>query len=143
MLSLNSKQESKKEIQNDSSKIYAALILASAALVLGIFLFLNRSSATPLNLKIETDYQAVFLENGQVYFGRIDKNSSDSTFVVLKNVYYLSNSSETTSTDINLIKLGDELHGPSDRMDINLDKILFIEDLSPESKVLNAIKSQN
>ncbi len=141
MLSLNSKPEPRKEIKPENGKIFVALTIAVAALILGIFLFITRTSSSPLNLKIESDFQAVFLENGQVYFGSIDKNLSDSTFVVLKNVYYLSNQSETTSTDINLIKLGDELHGPGDRMDINLAKVLFIEDLSPESKVLSAIKA--
>ncbi len=141
MLSLNTKPEARKEVKVDNSKVYIAISIATTALILGIFLLFTRSSTSPLNLKIEADYQAVFLENGQVYFGRIDKGSSDSNFVVLKNVYYLSNSSDASTSDINLIKLGDELHGPTDRMDINLSKVLFIEDLSSDSKVLSAIKA--
>ncbi len=140
MLSLNSKTEIKKEVRVDQSKAVIAIGLSVVAILLSVILFLNRDSSQNLDLKIESEYQAVFLENGQVYFGKIDKGSSDLNFIVLKNVYYLSNQSESTSSDINLIKLGDELHGPSNRMDINLSKVLFIEDLSPSSKVLSAIR---
>ena len=42
---------------------------------------------------------------------------------------------------VSLVKLGDELHGPADKMEINRDQILFIEDLKPNSQVVMAIKN--
>jgi hypothetical protein len=92
-----------------------------------------------------SDVQAVFLNNGQVYFGKL--TGEDDAFPVLKDVYYLqvsqplqSGTSQGTS-NINLIKLGGELHGPTDMMKISRSSILFIEDLSQSSKVLQAINS--
>mgnify|MGYP001566602285 CR=1 FL=1 len=90
-------------------------------------------------------YQAVFLTNNQVYFGRLSNQSSK--FANLKDVYYLQitqaqnlqTSSGATSPNINLVKLGGELHGPTDKMEINRDHILFVETLKADSRVVTAI----
>jgi hypothetical protein len=47
---------------------------------------------------------------------------------------------ETPTANINLVKLGAELHGPTDEMRINRDHILFIEDLKDDSQVVQGIK---
>jgi len=41
--------------------------------------------------------------------------------------------------ELSLVKLGNELHGPTDAMHINRDQILFIEDLKDDSNVFQAI----
>jgi hypothetical protein len=46
---------------------------------------------------------------------------------------------QTPPTNINIVKLGGELHGPTDEMRINRDTVLFIEDLKSDSKVVSAI----
>jgi hypothetical protein len=94
--------------------------------------------------------QAVFLTNGQVYFGYT--HGENNKTVTLTDVYYLqvqadgSNSvqpakDKTTSdqTQVSLVKLGNELHGPQDAMRINRDQVLFIEDMKDNSKVNSAI----
>ncbi len=89
--------------------------------------------------------QAVFLTNGQVYFGYVQH--PERQFVLLRGVYYLqvqqplqqSKENESPQTQIQLIKLGNELHGPLDEMRINRDQILFIEDMKDDSKVNQAI----
>ena len=91
-------------------------------------------------------YQAVFLSNNQVYFGKL--SSLRSSYPVLKDVYYLQvtqalqpkTSDSATQPQINLVKLGGELHGPEDAMAINSSHILFVEDLKGDSKVVSAIK---
>jgi len=40
-----------------------------------------------------------------------------------------------------LVKLGQELHGPVDSMQINRDQILFYEDMKESGKVMEAIRS--
>jgi len=89
-------------------------------------------------------YQAVFLDNGQTYFGELKKDNDD--FYILTNVYYLqskqgSQSPESLAAGENasLVKLGNEMHGPEDEMRINKAHILFIEDLKGDSKVSKAI----
>ena len=87
-------------------------------------------------------YQAVFLTNNQVYFGKLAKQNSQ--YPVLTDIYYLRVTQPLQPSDpnpnINLVKLGDELHGPIDKMEINREQILFIEDLKPDSQVVRAIK---
>lgn len=95
-------------------------------------------------------WQAVFLNNGQVYFGSItDVNDND---LVLTNIYYLqvvnrplqrTQEGQATSTEsqqeLTLIKLGNELHGPVDQMVINRAQILLTEKLRDDSRVIQAI----
>ena len=42
---------------------------------------------------------------------------------------------------VNDVNLYYELHGPEDRMYINREHVLFIEDLQPDSKVVQAIEA--
>lgn len=90
------------------------------------------------------DYHAVFLTNGQVYFGKLASKRGD--YLVLTDIYYLQANKaiqpgvEVDKQDMALVKLGNELHGPKDRMEINKDQVLFIEDLGETSKVMEAIK---
>lgn len=109
-------------------------------------------------------YQAVFLSNGQVYFGKLTGFSGSEP--VLKDVYYLKvgtvlepgtaekqgdvkvegkTTKEATvaavpRSALTLVKLGEEIHGPSDEIKLNKDQILFVENLRDDSKVVDAIK---
>lgn len=101
----------------------------------------------------DDSYQAVFLTNGQVYFGKLDNVNQD--YLQLSGIYYLQagdalqvDSSQSKaekpakdSDGMQLIKLGDELHGPKDMMQINDDQVLFWEDLKADGKVAEAITS--
>ena len=90
-------------------------------------------------------YQAVFLSNNQVYFGKL--SNTNSQYPVLRDIYYLQitqplqpkEEDAPPPPNINLVKLGAEIHGPLDEMRINRDHILFIEDLKPDSQVTTAI----
>ena len=96
----------------------------------------------------QSKYQALFLSNGQVYFGKLSEHDDQ---YVLKNIYYLQaatsgddsqNPQDTTKegTDAKLIKLGSEVHGPEDVMVVMKDQVLFYENLKPSGSVSNSIK---
>lgn len=93
-------------------------------------------------------FSAVFLTNGQVYFGEIRNISK--TEIVLENVYYLqANSAGTQSVapdalnqSFKLVKLGDELHGPTDELFVNREQVVFYEFLRDDSKVVQSIRKQ-
>ncbi len=91
------------------------------------------------NLVDQETYQAVFLEGGDIYFGKLQ--NIDSQFPVLKDVYYVRvESAEATSGQ--LVKLGQiEPHGPKDEMIINRNHILFWENLRPDSRIIETIRS--
>jgi hypothetical protein len=45
----------------------------------------------------------------------------------------------STQSELSLVKLGNELHGPQDEMKINASQVLFTERLRSDSKVVDAI----
>jgi hypothetical protein len=45
------------------------------------------------------------------------------------------------NSEINLIKLGVEIHGPEDIMYISQNQVLFWENLKSDSRIVNIIKN--
>ncbi len=89
-------------------------------------------------------FSAVFLSNGQVYFGKIDSNGGKE--MVLTQVFYLQAEEGQQVDDLNqsrfkLVKLGSELHGPEDILIINKDSVIFYEYLREDSKVVESIRN--
>ena len=89
-------------------------------------------------------YYAVFLNNGQVYFGNMKNNTEGE--LVLTNVYYLqlekndlSTQAQLSGSMFSLIKMGNEIHGPTNEMFINKQNVLFYEKLRDDSKVVKSI----
>jgi hypothetical protein len=98
---------------------------------------------TPVTFGRAGDY-AVFLVNGQVYFGSLVRETQQS--LVMTDIYYLKSARPLVTqddlevqTDTSLVKLGNELHGPEDRMEINRAQVLFLEKLRPDGTVAKAI----
>ena len=89
---------------------------------------------------------AVFLSNGQVYFGSI--LWEDVWTLTLTDIYYLKLAKPVftqedldAASDASLVKLGNELHGPEDRMEISREHLLFVEKLRSGSTVEKAIQA--
>lgn len=123
-----------------------ALLVVIVAFI-GWFVWSNAKSAdTGINT---SRYQAVFLVNGQIYFGKL-ADANEKSFK-LTNIYYPQAQStagdaaeetdtQTQSGGIQLIKLGDEVHGPESEMYISKDQILYYENLKDDSKVTKLIE---
>jgi hypothetical protein len=134
--------------------LWAVIILLAAVLLLMIFNgIFNGSTKNFGRLSDWADfskYQAVFLTNGQTYFGKV--TDANNQTLVLEDIYYLRSAANlqtsgeqaatTTEADnFSLVKLGNEIHGPEDKMSINLSQVLFVEDLKSDSKVVEAIRT--
>lgn len=112
----------------------------------------NGKAMTTPTTGASSGYQAVFLSNGQVYFGKISNQSGD--YITLKDIYYLQvvqqpplqgtpqagQAPVQPQQSISLVKLGEELHGPVDEMHINRTQVLFYEDLKTAGQVVKAIQ---
>lgn len=87
----------------------------------------------------KTEYQAVFLVNGQVYFGKLE--NADSPYPILRDVYYIQRQVDKDSKEAKgvLVKRVNDWHGP-DYMYINSKQIAIMEPVSPTSKVGQLIK---
>lgn len=122
------------------SKFLPILVLALVVLGGGVWFFKFRRPV------LGTGYQAVFLSNGQVYFGKIKGTAGN--YLTLDDVYYLivqrplqdqREATPSATPQYTLRKLGGELHGPEGRMIINRRHILFTEALKPDGRVVSAI----
>ena len=115
-------------------------ILAIAVGIITILLLTNFIKHDRYDKKYFIDsntYQAVFLTNDQIYFGRLKNISSD--YLILSDVYYVKVSEGGAGQ---LVKLGaGEPHGPRDEMIINQDRILFWENLKVDSPVIKTIQN--
>lgn len=125
--------------------LYAVVIIAIAYLVYVTQGFGIWKNSEMIGGAKKSAYQAVFLSNGQVYFGHL--KDVNSQYATLDDIYYLQvqkiqPKEEATNENqkLTLIKLGNEIHGPEDAMKINRDQILFWEDLKDDGKVVQAIK---
>jgi hypothetical protein len=130
------------------SKVLASLLVAVAVVVLGWFASKVYAGLTADASVKSKQYQAVFLTNGQVYFGKV--SSVDSGYVKLTDIYYLqvqqtvqpkdsSANSNANNQQVSLAKLGGELHGPEDVMYVSRQQVLFWENLKTDGKVAKAI----
>ena len=88
-------------------------------------------------------YQAVFLTNGQTYFGRyVDRIGP---YVKVEGAYYIQQTATATEDqpqqppESRLIRRGSELHQPLPVVLIPKTAILFVEDLKSDSAVAQFI----
>ncbi len=157
-------QSSQSPAKGSGGKIFWSVLLLVVIVVVILYLLSLFSSIDPLGLQNngrtgdqrsdmraqKSDWQAVFLDNGQVYFGKVENEMSDP--VLLKDIYYLQvvqplqqqaapgETPKPTQPTLSLVELGNELHGPMSEMRINRSHILFIEDLKTTGKVVASIE---
>lgn len=128
---------------------WVALVIAVVVLVGVVYvgaILLKPAAGTSADIK-KDKFQAVFLTNGQVYFGKIASLTQQG--VTLTDIYYLQvqqgvqpdAKAADKDQSLSLAKLGNELHGPEDKMFINGDQMLFWENLKDDGKVVQAIKN--
>ncbi len=101
-------------------------------------LYVAGCSKSEQKLEFKTEYQAVFLDNGQAFFGKVE--GAGSPYPVLREAYYVQSqvSKENNQVTGILIKRGKEWHAP-DMMYLNARHIILIEPVSPDSRVAQLI----
>jgi hypothetical protein len=108
------------------------LVIVAATGVLAVRWPWLRASAA-----IDTPYQAVFLTNGQMLFGRL--SGLGSPYPVLTEIYYIQTQLGAEKKTVSaLVRRGKESHAP-DRMVINAQHILLVEPVKPDSPVAKLI----
>lgn len=123
--------------------LFAGTLLVVATL---LFLALGKGAYRESKFVAKDQLQAVFINvngtnGGQVYFGNIREMTAN--YIRLSNVFYIQNQQSGTqqnaSTAYNLVKLGCELHGPTDEMMINRSEVFFWENLKADSQVAQKV----
>ena len=90
------------------------------------------------------EYQAVFLSNGQTYFGRYYDRIG--AYAKIEDVYYIQQTPGTdtqAASDPRLVRRGVELHAPDHRMLVPKSAILFVEDLRPDSPIAQFMRQDH
>lgn len=131
-------------IHSKNISIIVIICLVAVGFVIGIVVessFLTdwlRYDRYDKNSFVDTDaYQAVFLTNDQIYFGRL--KNIDSDYLILSDVYYVKVNENGAGQ---MVKLGAiEPHGPKDEMTINKEQVLFWENMRFDSQVVKTIQS--
>jgi hypothetical protein len=120
---------------------YARALIVVGGIALGVLL---GAALDPQGLPFigSERLSAVFLLDGQAYFGHLEDTPFSGT-IVLRDVYYLNDASKvTTDLPVGLLKRGSELHQPVDVMYIRRDKVLAVERVTPGSPIGLAIAGQ-
>lgn len=148
-------QVSRRRVSNHWMKIVA---FVAAALVLCALVWFYMSSQRSVAATIDSEkYQAVFLSNSQVYFGKLSNVNGD--YMKLTNVFYLERQltantesdeagdqpENVSASDNNfqLLKYSDVLYGSEDAMIISKDDIIRYENLRPDGVVAKAIANRS
>ena len=129
--------------------IPVAIAAAVIILIIGGLLVWSKSKGEASGID-SSKYQAVFFTNGQVYFGKL--TSLNDNYMKMTDIFYLQTQGQAESDDkknpqeiaadqsnVQLIKLGNEVHGPEDEMIISRDQVLFYENLKNDGKVTQII----
>lgn len=134
-----------KKISLKQTFISVGAVLIVAIIVLAALSFYRSTTAAAIDT---SKYQAVFLNSGAVYFGKLQ--ILNSGYMKITDVYYLQTqendpknpqpAASSSSTNLQLVKLGSELQGPTDEMIINKDQVTFFENLKSDGKVTQSIE---
>jgi hypothetical protein len=124
-----------------------ALLFAVTAVILVVLFMLGFAPSKNEESFIKKEkMQAVFLNGGQVYFGKLQDLNND--YLRMTDIYYLrvnqqvqpnQQNTSNTQNDISLVKLGCELHGPQDEMLVNREQVIFWENLKDDGQVAKAV----
>ena len=115
----------------------AIVLLVTVALAAGAAGYFLARSGTAVS-RSSAEYHAVLLSNGSVYFGKLEGLGTPNP--VLRDVYYVQSAVDPQTKAVSnvLIKRGKEWHAP-DRMILQANAIVFVEPVSPGSRVAQLI----
>ncbi len=125
------------------------IIVALAVIAIGAVGWLVWSNAKSGATGIDSSrYQAVFLEDGRVVFGKLTPFNEES--FKLTNVYALGateeaegESSTEASNKLQLVPTVSNVHGPEDAMIIMKAKVLYFQNLRTDSEAARLIQTNS
>ncbi len=115
---------------NKDKFIKIALIIAIIALCVLIYISLGNKTST-----IKNSYYAVYLQTGDMYFGKLSRFPR----LAISDVWFLQVSTQEDQTGFNLAKFSNAVFGPKDKMEINKENVVWISKLADDSQVVTYI----
>ncbi|MBM3703387.1 MAG: hypothetical protein FJW63_10485 [Actinobacteria bacterium] len=127
--------------------VFTILIFVSVLIFVSISLWQDGTARNTIQLlKYRGSYQAVFLTNGQAYFGNITEITNE--YILLKEPYSIKvqqkqtdEEGQTKQSEIKLLSIEDEFYKPEGYMLIEKSAINFIEELKDSSQIIDIIEN--
>lgn len=97
------------------------------------------------SISFRSSFQAVFLSNGQLYFGKITEITNG--YIKMEKPHFLQlaqdqeDLAEGVQPEMQLISIKDEFHKPKDFVLIEKSSVIFIEELRDASQITDAIQN--
>lgn len=117
--------------------------LIAVVIVVVLILALVRAVNPPDSLSSAInprEYQAVFLSNGQVYFGKLSVPGGN--YYYLRHPYQLTASVQgSNATQQSLVPVRNEIQAPEDEMIVSRSQVLYVENLKPSGRVSRVISA--
>jgi hypothetical protein len=116
--------------------IGAALTVLAAAAVRQEFWGGGARAGLP---RFDTPFEAVLLDNGQVYYGKL--TGLGTPYPEMTDVYYVVNAEDPTTKKVKhvLVKRGNELHAPTETF-LSSRHIIMVENVGPASEIARLIR---
>jgi len=109
-----------------------ALIVAIILLMILVYIsFIDKTKA------IKNPYYAVYLQTGDMYFGKLSRFPK----LTLSDVWFLQRNIQEEQGGFDLIKFSNTMFGPKDKMEINRENVVWISKLRDESDVVKYIQA--
>lgn len=143
MLRVDTVKERSKKSVADTFRRYRQRLCTGAAGAMFLLLLaalLGLAGCGSSSLDFPTEYQAVYLDNGQIFFGKLSETGSP--FPVMRDVFFVQTQMDRDKKEGKhlLIKRGvNEAHHP-DFMRLNAQHIVVIEPVAPDSRVAQLIR---
>jgi hypothetical protein len=118
--------------------------VSASAVALAAAFFLTQWWDSTIPALGRAQYQAVFLANGQTYFGRYYDRIG--AYVKIEDVYYLQQTpaaDSALSPTTKVVRRGGELHSPAPRMLVPKSAVLFVEDLTDASPIAQFMRQDS
>ena len=118
----------------------AVFVVAGIGIATGVVPSIWRPHAPSSEVALTTPYQAVFVDNGQVYFGQL--SGLGTPFPVLRDVYYVQREVDAKTKTVKnvLVRATDQWNAP-DRMVLNASHIVAVQPVAPTSTVAKLIET--
>jgi hypothetical protein len=116
--------------------IGAALTVLAAAAVREEFWGGGARAGLP---RFDTPFEAVLLDNGQVYYGKL--TGLGTPYPKMTDVYYVVNAEDPTTKKVKhvLVKRGNELHAPTETF-LSSRHIIMVENVGTSSEIAKLIQ---
>ena len=110
------------------------IILLAIIAFLAVYVFVFNKN---INFERKNPYYAVYLQTGDMYFGKLSRFPK----LALSDVWYLQRNIQEEQGGFDLIKFSNAMFGPTDKMEINKENVVWISKLADDSQVVTFIQT--